>query len=160
MFSKQRRPNLLQKHAKHLFFYLFAGFGSALFFVLNQASIFKYAFDTFYPVSEGLLNPAYISAAVGASGAISGIVAAFAFLHPNTELMLMFIPVPIKAKYLVSAFFAYDLFAGISSSLKQVGIIDSSAIGGDGVAHFAHIGGAIFGLLLVIYWQKNRNSFY
>ncbi|MFN8282503.1 MAG: rhomboid family intramembrane serine protease [Chitinophagales bacterium] len=91
----------------------------------------------------------YLTPLVGASGAIYGLTAGFAYLFPNTELMLMFIPFPIKAKYLVPlVLIVYDLGYGTLG-------------GGDNVAHFAHIGGAIFGFLLVYYWNKtNRNSFW
>ncbi len=87
--------------------------------------------------------------ALGASGAIMGVEAAFAFLFPNTELMLMFIPVPIKAKYLIPGFILLDLFGGFSYSA------------GDNVGHFAHLGGALVGFLLVLYWNKtNKKTFY
>ena len=87
--------------------------------------------------------------AVGASGAIMGIMAAFAYLFPNTELMLMFIPVPIKAKYLIPGFMALDLFGAFAR------------VDGDNVAHWAHLGGALAGFILVLIWNKtNRNTFY
>jgi membrane associated rhomboid family serine protease len=85
---------------------------------------------------------------VGASGAIYGILVAFAFLVPNAELMLMFIPVPIKAKYFVPGLLAIDLFLG----LKGQSIFGAS---GDGVAHFAHLGGALIGFIMMWYWKKN-----
>lgn len=86
---------------------------------------------------------------VGASGAIYGVVTAFAYLFPNTQLMIMFIPYPIKAKYLIPGFIALDLFLGISN------------FGWDPIAHFAHIGGAIFGFALVYYWRKfDKTNFY
>jgi membrane associated rhomboid family serine protease len=86
---------------------------------------------------------------VGASGAIYGLLVAFAFMFPNAELALMFIPVPIKAKYFVPIFMLlYDGFFGILGGLFA-GI-------GDGVAHFAHVGGALFGFLMVWYWKRNQ----
>jgi membrane associated rhomboid family serine protease len=85
--------------------------------------------------------------AVGASGAIMGIMAGFAYLFPNTEMFIMFIPIPIKAKYVVPGFMALDLFGGIS--------------GGDNIAHWAHLGGAFAGLIIVIIWNKtNKKTFY
>jgi membrane associated rhomboid family serine protease len=85
--------------------------------------------------------------AVGASGAIYGIMVAFAFIAPNAELMLMFVPVPIKAKYFVPGLVALDLFLGIKGE---------SLFGtGTGVAHFAHIGGAVIGFIMMWYWKKN-----
>jgi len=85
---------------------------------------------------------------VGASGAIFGIMAAFAMLFPNTELQLMFIPVPIKAKWLIGAYFLYELY----NSFYQTQ--------GDHIAHLAHVGGAIVGAILVLFWRKSRTHFY
>jgi membrane associated rhomboid family serine protease len=89
-------------------------------------------------------------AALGASGAIMGVMAAFAYLFPNTEMYMMFIPIPIKAKYLVPGFIAIDLFGGLGYGMK-----------GDNVAHWAHIGGALAGLIIVFIWNKtNHKNFY
>ena len=94
------------------------------------------------------LNSNYNGAVVGASGAIFGLLVAFAMYNPNKDLFLMFVPVPIKAKYFVLGYAAFELFSGISRILP-------------GIAHFAHLGGALFGFLLVTYWNKNnRKSFY
>ncbi|HEU4495893.1 MAG TPA: rhomboid family intramembrane serine protease [Flavobacterium sp.] len=93
---------------------------------------------------------AYHTRAVGASGAIYGLLVAFAFMFPNAELMMLFIPVPIKAKYFVPGLLALDLFLGVSGK--------SIFGGGNGVAHFAHIGGAIIGFLMMWYWKKNQFS--
>ncbi|MBV4356454.1 rhomboid family intramembrane serine protease [Pinibacter aurantiacus] len=87
--------------------------------------------------------------AVGASGAIMGVMAAFAYLFPNTPLYVFFVPVPIKAKYVIPAFMALDLFGGIAR------------VGGDNIAHWAHLGGALTGFLLVFLGNKmNRKTFY
>ncbi|MEO7975652.1 rhomboid family intramembrane serine protease [Flavobacterium sp.] len=86
---------------------------------------------------------------VGASGAIYGLLTAFAFMFPNAELALMFIPVPIKAKYFVPGLLAIDLFLGFRGS-------SLFGSGGTGIAHFAHIGGAITGFLMMLYWKKNQ----
>lgn len=83
---------------------------------------------------------------VGASGAIYGVVIAFATLYPNTKLMLLFPPIPIKAKYLGAAYIAFDLYNGVMRT-------------NTGIAHFAHLGGALTGFLLVKYFfgsQINR----
>ncbi len=90
---------------------------------------------------------AYLGSAVGASGAIYGIIVAFAFMFPNAELALMFIPVPIKAKYFVPGLVLVDLYLGISGQ---------SIFGGGGIAHFAHVGGAVFGFLIMWYWKRNQ----
>ncbi len=86
----------------------------------------------------------YYVPVVGASGAIYGILVAYAFIFPNNTLMLIFLPYPIKAKYFVPALIALDLFSGVT------GI----SLFGGGIAHFAHVGGAIIGFLLMIYWRK------
>ncbi|GAB3832252.1 rhomboid family intramembrane serine protease [Hymenobacter jeollabukensis] len=85
---------------------------------------------------------------VGASGALFGILLAFAYLFPNTELMLLFFPVPIKAKYFVALYGLYELYAGVQRAP------------GDTVAHFAHLGGMLFGFLLLKYWERNSSRFY
>ncbi len=85
---------------------------------------------------------------VGASGAVFGILLAFGMLFPNTEMFIFLIPFPIKAKYLVSFYGLYELYQGFRASE------------GDNVAHFAHIGGMIWGFFLIKYWNKQRNKFY
>jgi len=86
---------------------------------------------------------------VGASGAVFGVLLAFGMLFPNTRLMLIFPPIPIKAKWFVIGYGLIELFLGISNNP------------GDNVAHFAHLGGMIFGFLLIKYWNKtNRKRFY
>jgi membrane associated rhomboid family serine protease len=84
---------------------------------------------------------------VGASGAVFGILLAFGVLFPNTELMLLFPPVPIKAKYFVLGYGLIELYFGIMESNSNV-------------AHFAHLGGMIFGYLLILYWNKTTKNFY
>jgi membrane associated rhomboid family serine protease len=117
-------------------FYLITGLGAALLHTLVQD----------YEITQGLIS--VNQPTVGASGALFGILVAFAMYWPNTQLFLMFIPVPIKAKWAVIGYAAFELFAGISGFQA-------------GVAHFAHLGGALFGFILVQYWNKNnRNSFY
>ncbi len=88
---------------------------------------------------------------VGASGAIYGLLVAFAFMFPTAELAMMFIPIPIKAKYFVPIIIAIDLFMGIRGNS-----IFGDNRGGGGVAHFAHIGGALIGFIMMWYWKKNQ----
>ena len=91
----------------------------------------------------------YLTPMVGASGAIFGLLIAFGMLFPNAELFIMFIPVPIKAKYIIPIYVILELFLGV----KQ--------FSGDSVAHFAHLGGALFGFILVRIWHlKRRDNFY
>ena len=90
-----------------------------------------------------------VSPALGASGAVMGVMVAFAYLFPNTELFIMFIPVPVKAKWAMLGLAAIDLFGGVAS------------VSGDNIAHFAHLGGVLTGFLMVLYWNKtNRRSLY
>ena len=85
---------------------------------------------------------------LGASGAVFGLLAAFGFLFPNTELMLLFPPIPIKAKFFVIGYAVLELYLGFSNNPS------------DNVAHFAHLGGALVGIIIVLVWQKNKNQFF
>lgn len=86
--------------------------------------------------------------AIGASGAIMGLLAAFAYTFPNTEFYIIPFPFPIKAKWMAAIYAAIDLFGGFAG-------------GGDNVAHFAHLGGLIMGFILVIIWNKtDKKTFY
>ena len=87
------------------------------------------------------LNAFINTPTVGASGAIYGVLLAFGFLFPNLPVYIFFIPVPVKSKWLIIGYFVLELVYGISGSA-------------DGVAHFAHLGGMIFGFLLLLYWKK------
>jgi len=109
----------------------------------GKAGVFdQNAFDQLFKAARLNQTPA-----VGASGAIYGLLVAFAMLAPNAELMMMFIPIPIKAKYFVPAIIALDMYLGVTGK---------SLFGsGGGVAHFAHIGGALIGFIMMWYWQKN-----
>lgn len=85
---------------------------------------------------------------VGASGAIMGLFGAFAYLFPNTQLIIFPFPVPVKAKWAIAVMAAIDLFGGVYTTGSQI-------------AHFAHLGGLITGLILVIIWNKtNKRTFY
>lgn len=86
---------------------------------------------------------------VGASGAIYGLLVAFAFMMPNAELALLFIPVPIKAKYFVPGILAVDLFLGFKGG-------SVFGAGSTGIAHFAHVGGALTGFIMMWFWKKNE----
>ena len=144
-------------------FYFVCGIGAALvqelvyaFMITKYHSIFTPAeFETivqqgwvaiqngqnFVDPSMGSLNALVNSATVGASGAIYGILLAFGMVFPNREMYIMFIPYPIKAKWMVLGYGVLELLLGVSNA-------------SDGVAHFAHLGGMIFGLLMIIYWRK------
>ena len=95
----------------------------------------------------GKLNLLIHTPTVGASGAVFGVLLAFGMLFPNALLYIYF-AIPIKAKYFVILYGILELYAGISNNPA------------DNVAHFAHLGGMIFGFLLIKYWKKNSNTFY
>lgn len=156
---------------KFLFFYLSTGFGAAAlqlginYFQIStvvgqlvEAGYSATAFtDTLQSgqdyrawsnvISQTQLNQLWTSfnmSMVGASGALYGILVAYAFLFPNTELIIIFLPIPIKAKYFVPILLAFDLFFGFSSySLGPI-------------AHFAHLGGALTGFIMMWYWKKQQ----
>ena len=113
---------------KFLTFYLISGFGSLAAHVL-----------------VGYIVPGLQGPVLGASGAIFGVMVAFAMLFPDTKLMLLFPPIPVKAKYLVGGLVALDLISGLRGS---------SIFGATNIAHFAHLGGAITGFLLVLFWNN------
>jgi membrane associated rhomboid family serine protease len=101
------------------------------------------------PEKLEVLKGLYTTPILGASGAIFGILVAFGMLFPNMEMMIMFIPVPIKAKYVVIGYVAIELFSGFGR------------FEGDSVAHFAHLGGALFGFILIKIWGlKSTNNYY
>ena len=156
---------------KFIFYYLSAGLGAVLIQtlvyhynvmavsqVLLENGLTKLDVNSFY--ETGRLNPLIIQSVgeerlyssiqsfravmVGASGALYGILVGFAMLFPNVQLMLLFPPIPIKAKILVPLLILFDLFFGFTS--YSVGPI----------AHFAHIGGAITGFVMMWYWKKNQ----
>ncbi|UVO70259.1 rhomboid family intramembrane serine protease [Bacteroides ovatus] len=83
---------------------------------------------------------------VGASGAVYAILLAFGMLFPNNRLFIFPLPFPIKAKFFVIGYAAIELWSGLANSA------------GDNVAHFAHLGGMLFGLILILYWRKKSNN--
>lgn len=113
---------------KFLIYYLICGFGALAAHILVTY------------VGQGGGAPV-----LGASGAIFGVMVAFAMLFPNTKLMLLFPPIPIKAKYLVGGLVAIDLISGLRGQ---------SIFGVTNIAHFAHLGGALTGFLLILYWNN------
>jgi membrane associated rhomboid family serine protease len=161
---------------KFVFFYISCGVGAALLHTAVNYYYFENGINILVEngyqkveilktLSEGqfntkwqeLLDPsdfqsfmdAYLGNVVGASGAIYGLLVAFAFMFPNAELALMFIPIPIKAKYFVPGILAIDLFLGF----KGQSIFGA---GSTGIAHFAHVGGALTGYIMMWYWKKNQ----
>lgn len=156
---------------KFIFFYLSTRFGAAAlqlflyYFQINgvydlllleglssfEVNEFLQSSDLSYEIVERIGRDKLLSSLsafngvmVGASGALYGVLVAFAFLFPNARLMLLFPPIPVKAKVLVPLLILGDLFFGFTS--YSIGPI----------AHFAHIGGAVTGLIMMWYWKKNQ----
>lgn len=150
---------------RFLIYYFVTGFGAALLHVLvnhfhiqslinsmpteyvdlviNEGAEIIKNNKNYVDENLGELNALFNGTTVGASGAVFGLLLAFGMLFPNTELFLMFIPIPIKAKYFVIGYGLFELIYGISN------------IQGDNVAHFAHLGGMLFGYILLKFWKTN-----
>lgn len=133
---------------RFLIFYMFTGVGAGIIQEIVQYLYYSTQLSMYSGVDfgAGLIVPMaqYLNmwVTVGASGAVYGILLAFAMNFPNERLFVMPFPFPIKAKYFVLIFGAIELFTGLSNSA------------GDNVAHFAHLGGMLFGLILILYWRK------
>ena len=92
------------------------------------------------------LNEIFYGSSLGASGAIMGLLVAFGLSFPDVKLMMIFIPVPIKAKYFIPIIVAYDIISGL---------VGGTSIFGVNIAHWAHVGGALTGFIMAYYWKKN-----
>ena len=139
---------------KFLVFYFVTGIGAAL---LHTGVQFIEAQVYMSQIADGSQQAAAAYQAlkytptVGASGAIYGVLMGYAMLFPDSVLTLVFPPVSLKAKWFVIIFAVIELFTGIfSTSIRSVG---------GGVAHFAHLGGMLFGWLLILYWKKKRRMY-
>lgn len=161
---------------KFLFFYFVAGIGANLIYVGVNYFQFNLLYNEFLSAGvspEGIQSilktcsndPIAIESistdqlqlcnlftipAVGASGAIYGVLVAFGMAFPNAKLALIFLPIPIAAKYFIPVLISIDLFSGVTGF----------SIFGGGIAHFAHVGGALVGFLLVLLWRKKSTSGY
>ena len=148
---------------KFLTFYIFTGLGAAfLHMLVNEFQISNILAQLTPEQINMVMNGQHINdgsliddlqirlyylyniPTVGASGAVFGVLLAFGMLFPNTNLYLIFPPIPIKAKYFVIAYGAFELYAGFENNP------------GDNVAHFAHLGGMLFGYILIKYWGRNQ----
>ncbi|TYA84370.1 rhomboid family intramembrane serine protease [Seonamhaeicola marinus] len=157
---------------KFLFFYISAGLGATLLplaidyynFYSITAPLVDQGLDTdtlIAALNEGKYNERWVEIigednwrtllqiflgkSLGASGCIMGILVAFGMMFPNSELMLLFLPIPIKAKYFIPLLLGYEIIAGFFGGTSMFGF---------SIGHFAHIGGALIGLLIMLYWRK------
>lgn len=132
---------------RFLFFYFFTGLGAAAL----HSGVTYWEIEQYRAAGAGLreLTQLINIPTVGASGAVFGVLLGFGMLFPNTRLMLLFPPIPMKAKVFVFLYGAFELYAGFSS-----------IHGGSNIAHFAHVGGMLFGFILIKYWQKKGQNFY
>lgn len=154
---------------RFLIYYLVTGLGAAVTFecvqwmqyrkvmaVLSPEQL-QYIYDggsqliaqgkNYADLQMGRLNDILNVPIVGASGAVYGVLLAFGVLFPNTQLMFIFPPVPVKAKYVVIGYGVLELYLAITSP-------------GSNIAHAAHLGGMIFGLILIRYWKKTTNTLF
>ena len=158
MFTLWMFGSILERYwgsQRFLLFYLICGVGAAFFIQLTVPFSAEQFAKTSPALAEGYSVEQIISgykeeySCIGASGAIMGVMAAFAYLFPNTKLYIMFIPIPIAAKFVIPGFILIDLFGGLYQ------------FKGDNIGHFAHLGGALIGIILVIIWNRtNKKTFY
>ncbi len=152
---------------KFLFFYFSAGIGAGLIYtavnyfqfqsgfqdLLNAGVSSQEIYDLigrkvmYQDATLQNVNAIYNIPAVGASGALYGVLAAFGMSFPDSKLALIFFPVPVAAKYFIPVLIGIDLFSGLTGF---------SIFGAGNVAHFAHVGGALVGFLIMLYWKKNQ----
>lgn len=140
---------------RFLTYYLICGIGAGIIQEVVQYVYYAQVLSDYANVNTGFAiipMQEYLNmmTTVGASGAVYGILLAFGMLFPNQSLFIFPLPIPIKAKYFVIGYAVIELWSGLRNS------------GGDNVAHFAHLGGMLFGLILILYWRKNntRNNGY
>lgn len=132
MFGLWWLGNTLEKHwgnAKFLVFYLLCGISAG---VISQL------------VDNYIFNQVFLGDTVGASGAIYGLLAAFALLYPNFKVIFIFLPVPVAAKFFVPILIGIDLFSGVTGF----------SLFGNNIAHFAHVGGALVGVILTFVYKR------
>jgi membrane associated rhomboid family serine protease len=128
---------------RYLTYYMVTGIGAGLVQMLIS---YIQIHSLINGIDLNLLDASYLydsyPVTIGASGAVFGLLLAFGMLFPNLPLYIMFIPIPVKAKYFVIGYGVIEFFFGISNRA------------GDNVAHFAHLGGMLFGILMILYWNK------
>lgn len=159
MFALYSFGSILEAHwggKRFINFYLITGLGAlALQWGVQAFEVYQItgsvinisSISNLSVIDQKTLGGIYFGPMVGASGAIFGLLVAFAMLYPNLEMYIMFIPVPIKAKYIIPVYILIELFLGVAR------------FEGDSIAHFAHLGGALIGYILVKIW-RNKSTYY
>ena len=135
---------------RFLTYYMVCGIGAGLVQEVVQYAEYALTLSNYEGVNTGLAiipMAEYLNmmTTVGASGSVFGILLAFGMLFPNSEMFVFPLPFPIKAKFFVIGYAVIELLSGLGAS-------------GDGIAHFAHLGGMIFGFFLIMYWRKKNNN--
>lgn len=130
---------------KFLIYYLVCGIGAAFVQEVVWASRVLSLMQSY---SEAMVMTQYAAnvVTIGASGSVFGILFAFGWLFPDVPMFLLFLPIPIRARVFVIIYAAFELFAGFSH------------IQGDNIAHFAHLGGMLFGWLLLLWWRRDEEG--
>lgn len=136
---------------RFLFYYIACGIGAGLIQEIVQyiSYITEYSHYTMFHIGHVMLTrEEFLNqlTTVGASGAVYAILLAFGMLLPNERLFIFPIPVPIKAKYFVIGYALIELYAGLANNPA------------DNIAHFAHLGGMVFGFILIMYWKNKKKS--
>jgi len=126
-------------------YYLVCGLGAALVQELVWSAMLANMSAQYS--ADMLAHYAYYMNTIGASGAVFGILFAFGWLYPDVPMYILFLPIPIRARVFVIIYALIELFAGLGSAV---------GISADNVAHFAHLGGMLFGWLLILYWRKRN----
>lgn len=133
---------------KYLIYYLVCGIGAAIVQECVWAMMYQPMLSTL-PIDQA----AYLAnrpVTIGASGAVFGILFAFGWLFPNVPMYILFVPIPIRARIFVIIYAAIELVAGLGNIIGVGGI--------DNVAHFAHLGGMLFGWLLLLWWRHGKGD--
>lgn len=132
---------------KFLIYYLVCGIGAALV----QEAVWALMFQSSFSAMPAVKAAAYANGLVtiGASGAVFGVLFAFGWLFPNVPMYILFVPIPIRARIFVIIYALIELFAGLGGMIGFTG---------DNVAHFAHLGGMLFGWLLLLWWRHGKGD--
>jgi|SRR5574344_106525 membrane associated rhomboid family serine protease len=140
---------------KFFLYYMVTGLGAALLHegvMAIQVSSWTSAIAAGDQAASIAMHNLMMTPTVGASGAIYGLLLAYGMMFPNNVMRLIFPPIALKAKWFVIIFGAIELISGLTGAM--------GGASGDNVAHFAHLGGMLFGVLLILYWKKKNKLYY